>query len=108
MSLAGELVGSLGLAPSLNYGDKHLMAQAVHGAAPDIAGKGIANPIGILLSTTMLLEQMALKHDDTSLAALARRIDAGISQTLADKITTPDLGGTANTASFTDAVIERL
>jgi 3-isopropylmalate dehydrogenase len=53
--LTGELAGSLGMAPSINAGTGHAMAQASHGSAPDIAGKGIANPVGMILSAAMLL-----------------------------------------------------
>src|SRR5680860_1584075 len=73
--LAGEIAGSLGIAPSLNSSDTHAMAQAAHGSAPDIAGRDLANPIAMQLSSAMLLDWLAARHDDSRLAAAARRID---------------------------------
>ncbi len=67
--LAGEIAGSLGIAPSLNSSDTHAMAQAAHGSAPDIAGQDLANPIAMNLSSAMLLDWLAARHDD----AAARR-----------------------------------
>ncbi len=66
--LAGEIAGSLGIAPSLNSSDTHAMAQAAHGSAPDIAGQDIANPIAMNLSSAMLLDWLGAKHDDPRLA----------------------------------------
>ena len=62
--LAGEIAGSLGIAPSLNSSDTHAMAQAAHGSAPDIAGQDIANPIAMNLSCAMLLDWLGARHDD--------------------------------------------
>ena len=67
--LAGELSGSLGLAGSLNAGTDHAMAQAARGSAPDIAGQGVANPIGLLLSAAMLLRWLGDKKSDPRLTA---------------------------------------
>jgi isocitrate/isopropylmalate dehydrogenase len=98
---AAGIVGSLGLAPGLNHGEDHAMAQAAHGAAPDIAGEGIANPAAIILSTAMLLDWL----NDTRAAT---RIKDAVIATLDDGIHTPDLGGNATTDEFTDRVINRL
>ena len=98
--LTAGLVGGLGVAPAANIGDSGCaMFEAVHGTAPDIAGKGIANPTGLMLSAAMLLD-----HVDQRDAA--ERLRRGIRTALASPETrTGDLGGKANTAQYTDAVI---
>ena len=106
--LAGELVGSLGLAPSINANQTQAMAQAAHGSAPDIAGKGIANPVGLLWSSVMLLEWLGKKHEDKDLLALSKTIEHAMLAALEQGETTPDLGGRESTVSFADAVIRRL
>ncbi|MBB3113747.1 3-isopropylmalate dehydrogenase [Paenibacillus phyllosphaerae] len=102
--LAGELVGSLGLAPSINTNENQAMAQAAHGSAPDIAGKNIANPIGMMLSTVMFLEWLASRHGDGNLIQVARMMEHGIFTTVAEGVKTRDLGGSASTTAFTAAV----
>ena len=106
--LAAELVGSLGLAGSLNAGDTCAMAQAAHGSAPDIAGRGIANPVGLMHSSVALLEWMGHRHDDPELIALSLAIDSAITAALTEGPLTRDLGGQADTQTFTTAVIDRL
>jgi 3-isopropylmalate dehydrogenase len=106
--LAAELVGSLGLAGSLNAGDDHAMAQAAHGSAPDIAGQGIANPVGLMHSAVMLLDWMGNKYGDPHLTGVSQAIDSAIVGALSTGPLTPDLGGQADTESFTHAVIGRL
>ncbi|MFC3996278.1 isocitrate/isopropylmalate dehydrogenase family protein [Nocardiopsis sediminis] len=103
--LTGELAGSLGIAPSINAAENVAMAQASHGAAPDIAGRGIANPTAIILSAAMLLEWLAGRHDDPVAREAARLIDSGVSAAVAAGVSTPDLGGTASTAEFAKAVV---
>jgi isocitrate dehydrogenase (NAD+) len=96
------LVGGLGLAPGANIGHGGAIFEAVHGTAPDIAGKGIANPSALVLAACMMLEYM---NDDER----ASRIRNALESTIRDKKTvTRDLGGTASTDQFTDAVIARL
>jgi isocitrate dehydrogenase (NAD+) len=96
------LVGGLGLAPGANIGHGGAIFEAVHGTAPDIAGKGIANPGALVLAACMMLEYM---NDGTR----ARRIREALETTIREKKTiTRDLGGTASTDQFTDAVIARL
>jgi isocitrate dehydrogenase (NAD+) len=99
--LCAGLVGGLGVAPGANIGDDGVaIFEAVHGTAPDIAGKGIANPTALMLSAAMLLEHVG--QGDA-----ARRLRAAIYATLArDDARTGDLGGKANTAQFTDAVVQ--
>ena len=98
--LTAGLVGGLGVAPAANIGDSGVaMFEAVHGTAPDIAGKGIANPTGLMLSAAMLLD-----HVDQRDAA--ERLRKGVHAALGNAETrTGDLGGKANTAQYTDAVI---
>jgi isocitrate dehydrogenase (NAD+) len=100
--LCAGLVGGLGMAPGANVGDEAAIFEAVHGSAPDIAGKGIANPFALILAAAMMLDQM-------DMADKAERIRKGINQVVAegDRLTR-DLGGSASTEEITDALIERL
>lgn len=100
--LCAGLVGGLGLAPGANIGESHAMFEAVHGSAPDIAGKGIANPCALLLAAAQMLEHLDHHQEAKDLrSAIAQVIEAG------DR-TTPDLGGEGTTESFADAILERL
>ncbi|HVB87251.1 MAG TPA: isocitrate dehydrogenase (NAD(+)) [Candidatus Dormibacteraeota bacterium] len=100
--LAAGLVGGLGVVPSGNIGEKEAIFEAVHGTAPDIAGKGIANPTALLMSSIMML-----RHIDEAKAAL--NIEQALEKVYRDgKHLTRDVGGKATTAEFTDAVIEQL
>jgi 3-isopropylmalate dehydrogenase len=106
---ASELSGGLGLGGSINAGDAHCVAQAQHGSAPDIAGKGIANPSSLILSAAMLLEWLAVRRSDARLDAAARAIEAAIDATLKEPATrTRDLGGTLGTQEFATAVAAKL
>lgn len=107
--LAAELSGSLGLAGSLNAGDRHACAQAQHGSAPDIAGRDRVNPSAMLFSVAMLLDWLAARRRRPALAAAARRISAAVDRTLANPATrTADLGGPLGTRAFTAAVTAAL
>ncbi|KAL9114495.1 MAG: hypothetical protein Q9227_001576 [Pyrenula ochraceoflavens] len=100
--MCAGLIGGLGLTPSGNIGDECSIFEAVHGSAPDIAGKGLANPTALLLSSIMMLQHMGL-HD------YAGRIQQAIFDTLAEgKTLTGDLGGKAKTAEYADAIMRRL
>lgn len=103
--LAGEIAGSLGIAPSVNSSDTHAMAQASHGSAPDIAGKDIANPIAMILSSAMLLRRLGAKSHDGLLLDAADRVEGAVDSVVTDGLVTPDMGGVATTSSFADAVI---
>jgi isocitrate dehydrogenase (NAD+) len=106
--LAAGLVGGLGVVPGSNIGDHDAIFEAVHGSAPDIAGKGIANPLALLMSAVMMLNHLhETRHDDACRAA-ADRIKHGYNTALADDRKTRDLGGDLGTMAFADAVIERL
>jgi 3-isopropylmalate dehydrogenase len=104
---AAGLVGGLGMAPGLNVGDDYAMAQATHGSAPDIAGKGVANPYAMILSTKMLLEWLAARSSHDGLARSAQRIERAVEHTIADgKHVTPDIGGTASTHEMGSAITD--
>jgi 3-isopropylmalate dehydrogenase len=106
--LTGELSGSLGMAPSINASATQAMAQASHGSAPDIAGKGIANPVGMILSAAMLLAWLGGERKDEGLVLASQAIEGAVAATLAQGPRTRDLGGTASTAEFTTAVAQRI
>ncbi|WP_111766009.1 isocitrate/isopropylmalate dehydrogenase family protein [Nakamurella deserti] len=103
--LAGEIAGSLGIAPSLNSSETHAMAQAAHGSAPDIAGRNIANPIAMILSSAMLLDWLGAKYDDNRVRDAAARVEKGVFDAVRSGASTGDLGGSASTTEFTDAVV---
>jgi 3-isopropylmalate dehydrogenase len=99
---ASELSGSLGLAASINVGDRHCMAQAQHGSAPDIEGQNKANPISLILSAAMLLDWLGRRHTDAKLMAAARVIETSVDAVLRNPSTrTVDLGGPLGTTAFT-------
>ena len=96
------LIGGLGFAPGANLGERAAIFEAVHGSAPDIAGRGIANPTSLLLAGCLLLDHLEERE-------AAARIRAALHRTLRDGAGyTPDLGGSARTAEFAGAVMERL
>jgi isocitrate dehydrogenase (NAD+) len=96
------LVGGLGLAPGANIGARAALFEAVHGTAPDIAGKGIANPGALVLAACMMLDHIG---DHTR----AERIRNALTKVIREgKTLTRDLGGTSNTDQFTDAIIAAL
>lgn len=100
--LTSGLVGGLGLTPGANIGDDCGIFEAVHGTAPDIAGQGVANPTAVMLAACQLL-------DHVGQGERANRIRAAIEATLREqKTVTRDVGGTATTDQYTDAVIARL
>jgi isocitrate/isopropylmalate dehydrogenase len=99
---ASELSGSLGLAASINVGDRHCMAQAQHGSAPDIQGQNKANPISLILSAAMLIDWLGRRHNDARLTAAARIIETSVDAVLGKPSTrTIDLGGPLGTTAFT-------
>lgn len=104
--LACELTGSLGLGPAINTNDHQCMAQASHGSAPDIAGKNIANPIGIALSTVMMFDWLAQEHNDPRMEKIARLMENSIYDSMREGFVTPDLGGKASTSGFGDHCAE--
>jgi isocitrate dehydrogenase (NAD+) len=100
--LCAGLVGGLGVVPGANLGSRCAVFEAVHGSAPDIAGKGLANPIALARSAAMMLEHVGQR-------AAARRVEASVRRTLAaGRGLTRDLGGDGNTATITEQLIANL
>ena len=96
------LVGGLGLLPSANIGEKRALFEPVHGTAPDIAGKGLANPTAMILSAIMMLEYLGEKE-------AASKLDKAVLEVLSEnKTTTGDLGGTASTMEMSEAIKEKI
>ncbi|MBM80441.1 MAG: isocitrate dehydrogenase [Planctomycetaceae bacterium] len=106
--LAAGLVGGLGVVPGANFGEDMAVFEAVHGSAPDIAGKGLANPLALLMSAKMMLRHIANTRDDEAAGTAADRIQAAYDKALIEDQKTGDLGGGLSTEAFADAVIERL
>ncbi len=100
--LVAGLVGGLGMTPGANIGADAAIFEAVHGSAPDIAGKGVANPTALMLAAAMMLEHCHLPH-------MAARLRTAVDQTLnLDKVRTGDLGGNSSTAEYTRALVKRI
>ena len=97
--LAAGLVGGLGIVPGANIGDRHAVFEAVHGTAPDIAGKGMANPTALMQSAALMLAHIREREASAKLQGAVERVYAD------GRHLTRDVGGTAGTAEFTDAVI---
>lgn len=106
--LCAGLVGGLGVTPGANFGDSNAVFEAVHGSAPDIAGKNIANPLALLMSGVMMLRHIARTRGDEKCKEAADRIRDAYNQCLIEGEKTRDLGGTLGTSEFADAVIARL
>lgn len=106
--LAGELVGGVGLASSINAGDRQAMASAAHGSAPDIAGRGIANPLGIVLAGAMLCGWLGSNRGEQGAIRAQQRIEKAAATTLAEGVLTPDMGGSASTTEIIAAVAKHL
>lgn len=100
--LAAGLVGGLGVVPGANIGDDCAVFEAVHGSAPDIAGRNVANPTALVLSSAMMLHTMGERD-------AARRVERAVERVYAEtEVRTPDLGGSATTEQFTRALIDLL
>lgn len=97
--LTSGLVGGLGMAPSANIGERYAVFEAVHGSAPDIAGRGIANPTALILSAALMLAHLGE-------AEAAKRVEDAVHKVIGDgKVTTGDIGGKATTKEYTDALV---
>jgi 3-isopropylmalate dehydrogenase len=106
---AAGLVGGLGMTPRLNTGERHAMAQAAHGSAPDIAGRNIANPYAIIMSAQMMLEWLGRKRGDDQILQAAALIERACYDVIENRrCLTPDLGGSAGTTDMGDAVAAAL
>ena len=106
--LGSATVGGLGLAPSAEVGDHRGLFQPIHGSAPDIAGKNIANPIAAILSAAMMFQWLGERHEDPEALAVADRIHRATEGVLAEgKCRTPDFGGRNTTREMGDAIAEK-
>jgi len=106
--LTAGLVGGMGMAPSADIGDTHAVFQPCHGTAPDIMGKGLANPSAMILSTAMMLEWLADKHDHAPAAEAAQRIEAAVDRAFATGMKPREFGGPDGTAAVAKAVLAAL
>jgi isocitrate dehydrogenase (NAD+) len=100
--LTAGLVGGLGLVPGANIGEGAAIFEAVHGSAPDIAGRGVANPTAVMLAGAMMLDRLGQRDRALRLEGAVRRVIG------AGRDLTPDLGGKGTTTSFTDRVVAEL
>lgn len=106
---AAQVAGSLGLAPSCNLGNDYAIFEPIHGAAFDIAGKNIANPISMILSAALMLEWLGSKYGDDSCIKASESINNAVYTVLKEgKALTPDLGGNAKTNELAHAVISKI
>jgi isocitrate dehydrogenase (NAD+) len=106
--LCAGLVGGLGVVPGANIGAEHAVFEAVHGSAPDIAGKGLANPLALTMSGVMMLKHLAAAHREPRLAECGERIRVAYDACLRAGAKTRDLGGSLGTSEFAEAVIDRM
>jgi isocitrate dehydrogenase (NAD+) len=106
--LCAGFVGGLGVIPGANIGEQYAVFEAVHGSAPDIAGKGVANPLALLMSAVMMLNHIADTRGDEVCRGVASAIREAYNEALSDGQKTGDLGGSLNTEEFASAVIDRL
>jgi isocitrate dehydrogenase (NAD+) len=106
--LCAGFVGGLGVLPGANIGDEYAVFESVHGSAPDIAGKNIANPLAFIMSTVMMLNHIADQRGDERCREVAARIRAAYDRALGDGKKTRDLGGDLGTKEFVDALIDRI
>ncbi len=105
---AAQLIGGLGMAPGANIGDNFALFEPIHGCAPDIAGKHIANPLSMILSAKMMLEWLGEKYNDSKCLKAAAAIEKAAVKTLASGVTVPDLGGKATTMQMAEAIAAAL
>ncbi|WP_135466070.1 isocitrate/isopropylmalate dehydrogenase family protein [Crenalkalicoccus roseus] len=106
--LAAGLIGGMGFAPSADVGDAHAVFQPAHGTAPDIAGKGVANPTAMLLSAAMMLDWLAGRGAGEGFAEAAAELEAAVDAAFAGGLRTADIGGRDGTAAATRAVLDRI
>lgn len=103
--LGAGLMGGLGMAPSADIGDDHAVFQPCHGTAPDIAGKGLANPVAMILSGAMMLDWLAARHGVARMAEDAERLRAAVDRVVSGgRVRTRDIGGTAGTGELAAAI----
>lgn len=105
---AAALIGSIGLAPSGNIGDRFAIFEPVHGSAPDIAGKGVANPCSLLLSSSMMFKWLGGKYGVDRAVEAGSALEEAVASALRDGFLTPDLGGSYTTMEVAEAVAARI
>lgn len=105
---AAEVVGGLGMAPAANIGDNFALFEPVHGAAFDIAGKGIANPSSFILSAKMMLDWLGAKHKDQKCLDVAKKLEAAVYGVVKKGTKTRDIGGDKTTKEFTKEIVSLL
>jgi 3-isopropylmalate dehydrogenase len=103
--LTAGLIGGMGMAPSADIGDTHAVFQPCHGTAPDIMGKGLANPTAMILSTALMLDWLGDKHDHAPANTAAERIEAAVDRAFADGLKPCEFGGRDGTAAVAKAVL---
>jgi 3-isopropylmalate dehydrogenase len=106
--LTAGLIGGMGMAPSADIGDRHAVFQPCHGTAPDIMGKGLANPTAMILSAALMLDWLAERHGHAPAAAAARRIEAAVNRAFAGGLKPCEFGGGDGTAAIANAVLREL
>jgi isocitrate dehydrogenase (NAD+) len=106
--LCAGFVGGLGVTPGANIGDTDAVFEAVHGSAPTLAGRNVANPLALLMSAVMMLNHLSDERDDPECRKVGARIKVAYDRALEEGHKTRDLGGTLGTKEFTQALIERL
>jgi len=107
--LAAGLIGGMGMAPSGDIGDRHAVFQPAHGTAPDIAGKGIANPIAAILSAGMMLDWLGVRRASFELRRAAAAVEAAVEKVMSKGQALPvDQGGNASTSAVGDAVVREI
>jgi 3-isopropylmalate dehydrogenase len=106
--LTAGLIGGMGMAPSADIGDEHAVFQPCHGTAPDIMGKGLANPTAMILSAAMMLDWLADRHDHAGAAAAARAIEAAVDRAFAAGLKPCEFGGRDGTAAIADGILQAL
>jgi 3-isopropylmalate dehydrogenase len=107
--LGAATIGGLGMAPSEEIGDGVGLFQASHGSAPDIAGKGVANPYGTVLAAALMLRRLGLRHGDDCLKSAAENIERAVESALADpELRSRDIGGAAGSAKIVGALLSKL
>jgi 3-isopropylmalate dehydrogenase len=106
--LTAGLIGGMGMAPSADIGDAHAVFQPCHGTAPDIMGKGLANPTAMILSAAMMLDWLAERHDHDGAARAARAIERAVDRAFASGLRACEFGGSDGTSAITAAVLREL
>jgi 3-isopropylmalate dehydrogenase len=107
--LGSGTVGGLGLAPSMEVGDRYGLFQPIHGSAPDIAGKNVANPIATILSAAMMFDWLGRKNNDPEALKIGKKIEKAVINVLrTGRVKTPDLGGKNSTSEMGDEVVREI